>query len=390
MALPLIYNVESVRARWVSSIVAVLGIAGTVAVFCAMLALGNGFQAALVSSGSEDNAMIRRAGSTSEIDSAITLEGLRAIEDAAEVARSADGKPLVSPEVVVIAALPLKTTGSDANVQGRGLGPLALQVHQNVKIVEGRYFQPSLYEMVVGKNAKNAYRGLDVGSKVKLGGAEWTVVGVFDSGGSSFDSEIWTDANLMNSTYLRPAGVHQVAVARLTSRDALVPLRERLTSDPRLRVQVDRETEYYRKASSMMTQMITVLGGLVAVVMGVGAIFGALNTMYSAVAERTREVATIRALGFGQGAVLTGFVIEALLVALVGGILGSLAALPINGITTSTMNWNTFSHVAFAFRVTPPVLGMGVLFALFMGLVGGVPPAWRASRMPVAAALRDL
>jgi putative ABC transport system permease protein len=390
MALPLIYNVESVRARWVSSIVAVLGIAGTVAVFCAMLALAHGFQAAIVASGSDDNAMIRRAGSTSEIDSAITLEGLRAIEDAAEVARGADNKAIVSPEVVVIAALPLKTTGSDANVQARGLGPLALEVHRNVKVVEGRWFQPSLFEMVVGRNAKNAYQGLDVGSKVKLGGTAWTVVGVFDSGGSGFDSEIWMDATLLNPTYQRPAGVHQVVVARLASRDALAGLRERLTSDPRLRVQVDRETEYYRKASRQMVNMITVLGGLVASVMGLGAIFGALNTMYSAVAERTREVATIRALGFGAGAVIVGFVIEALLVAFVGGLVGCLAALPINGITTQTMNWATFSHVAFAFRVTPEILGLGVLFALFMGLLGGIPPAWRAAHLPVAAALRDL
>jgi putative ABC transport system permease protein len=390
VALPLVYNVESVRTRWASSIVAVLGIAGTVAVFVAMLALSRGFQASLVSSGSDENVMIRRAGATSEIDSIITLDQLRAIEDTAGLAKTADGKPLISPEVAVIAALPLKSSGTDANVQGRGISPLALQVHPNVRIVEGRELQFGLFEMLVGKNARNAYRGIELGDKVKLGGATWTVVGVFDSGGSAFDSEVWTDATLLNPTYKRPAGVYQSVVARLASKDALADVRERLTSDPRLRVQVDRETEYYRKASRQMTSFITVLGSLVAAIMGMGAIFGALNTMYSAVAERTREVATIRALGFGSGAVIVGFVIEALLVAGIGGLIGCLAALPINGLTTQTMNWATFSHVAFAFRVTPEILGWGVVFALFMGLVGGLPPAWRAAHLPVAAALRDL
>jgi putative ABC transport system permease protein len=390
VALPLMYNVESVRTRWASSIVAVLGIAGTVAVFVAMLALSRGFEASLVSSGSEDNALIRRAGATSEIDSVIGLEQLRAIEDTPGIAKTADGKPLISAEVAAIAALPLKATGSDANVQARGVSPLTMRVHENVRVVEGRDLQWGLFEMLVGKNARNAYRGIDIGDQVKLGGATWTVVGVFDSGGSAFDSEVWMDAKLLNPTYKRPDGVHQSVVARLESRDGLAGLRERLTSDPRLRVQVDRETEYYRKASRQMTAFITTLGGLVAVIMGLGAIFGALNTMYSAVAERTREVATIRALGFGSGAVIVGFVIEALLVAGVGGLIGCLAALPVNGLTTQTMNWATFSHVAFAFRVTPEILGWGVVFALFMGLVGGLPPAWRAARLPVAAALRDL
>lgn len=390
MALPLVYNLESVRARWHSSVVAVFGIAGTVAVFVAMLALANGFRATLVASGSEDNAIVRRAGATSEIDSAVTLEQLRVIEDAAEIARGADGKPIVSAEVVVIAALPLQATGTDANVQARGLSQTALLVHENVKMVEGRIFKPGLFEMVVGKNAKNAYRGLNVGEKVKLGGADWTIVGTFDSGGSSFDSEVWADATLLAPTYQRPAGVYQSVVARLTSRDALVPLREKLTSDPRMRVQVERETEYYAKASRQMSQFITALGSLVAIVMALGAVFGALNTMYSAVAERTREVATIRALGFGAGAVVLGFVVEALLIAGVGGVLGALVALPINGITTQTMNWQTFSHVAFAFQITPDIMAAGVVFALFMGLVGGLPPAIRAARMPVAAALRDL
>jgi putative ABC transport system permease protein len=389
MALPLVYNLESVRSRWTSTIVAVLGIAGSVGVFVAMLALARGFQAAIVASGSAHNVMVRRAGATSEMDSAITLEQLRVIQDSSEIARAEDGA-LVSPEVVVVAALPMKESGTDANVQVRGVSPRALQVHDRVRIVEGRFFTAGLLEMVVGKNARNAYRGVAVGESVRLGGTSWTVVGSFDAGGSAFDSEIWCDANLLNGLYQRPAGVHQSVTARLAGDHALAALERRLAADPRMRVRVDRETDYYKKSSQMMTTFIEVLGALVAMVMALGAVFAALNTMYSAVAERTREIATIRALGFGAGAVIASFVIEALLVAAVGGVVGCLATLPLNGLVTQTMNWQTFSHLSFAFRVTPPVLGAGMAFALIMGLAGGLPPAVRAARLPVAVALRDL
>jgi putative ABC transport system permease protein len=389
MALPLIYNLESVRVRWASTVVAVLGIAGSVGVFVAMLALARGFQAALVSSGSERNAMVRRAGATSEMDSAITLEQLRAIEDSAEVMRGADG-PLVSPEVVVVAALPLKKSGTDANVQLRGVSLKALAVHDKVKIVDGRFFTPGLFELTVGKNAKDAYRGVAVGDEVKLGGATWRVVGSFDAGGSAFDSEIWCDANLLNATYQRPTGIHQSVAARLVGDDGVAPLERRFAADPRMKVRVERETDYYRRASQQMTTFITVLGTLVALVMALGAVFAALNTMYSAVAERSREIATIRALGFGEGSVVLSFVIEALLVSLAGGIIGCLVALPLNGLVTQTMNFQTFSHLSFAFRVTPAVVSWGIAFALLMGLVGGLPPAIRAARVPVVVALRDL
>jgi putative ABC transport system permease protein len=389
MALPLIYNLESVRVRWASTVVAVLGIAGSVGVFVAMLALARGFQGAMVASGSEHNAMVRRAGATSEMDSAITLEQLRAIEDSAEVMRGVDG-PLVSPEVVVVAALPLKKTGTDANVQLRGVSPKALAVHDKVKIVDGRFFTPGLFELTVGGNAREAYRGVAVGDEVKLGGTVWKVVGSFDAGGSAFDSEIWCDANLLNATYQRPTGIHQSVAARLIGDDRVAPLERRFAADPRMKVRVERETDYYRRASQQMTTFITVLGTLVALVMALGAVFAALNTMYSAVAERTREIATIRALGFGEGSVVLSFVIESLLVALAGGVVGCLVALPLNGLVTQTMNFQTFSHLSFAFRVTPAVVGWGIGFALLMGLVGGLPPAVRAARVPVVVALRDL
>jgi putative ABC transport system permease protein len=389
MALPLVYNLESVRARWTSTLVAVLGIAGSVGVFVAMLALAKGFEAAMVSAGSEANAMIRRAGATSEMDSAITIEQLDVIEEAGEVQRAADGA-VVSPEVVVVAALPLKKTGTDANVQVRGVTLRALEVHDKVKVVEGRFFTPGLLEMVVGRNAKHAYSGVAVGDTLRLGGSTWTMVGSFDGGGSSFDSEIWCDANLLNSTFQRPAGLHQSVTARLSSPGALEALQRRFEADPRMRVRVERETDYYQKASQMVTTFIRVLGSLVALVMALGAVFAALNTMYSAVAERSREIATIRALGFGAGAVVVSFVIESLLVAGVGGVIGCLAALPLNGLVTQTMNFQTFSHMSFAFRVTPAVMAAGLGFGLFMGLVGGLPQAVRAARLPVAEALRDL
>jgi putative ABC transport system permease protein len=389
MAIPLAYNVRSVIQRWTSAVVAVLGIAGTVGVFVAMLAMAHGFRATLVASGSPSNAIVRRAGADSEMVSAVTLDELHVIEDAPGVARDAEG-PVVSGEVVVIAGFRLKSSGTVANAQVRGVSERALQVRDNVRIVRGRFFRPGLAELVVGRNALDAYAGFDLGSTVRFGGGTWTVVGVFDAGGSAFDSEIWCDANVLNQVYKRPGNVFQSVTARLDSPAAFAAFKDALTADPRLSVQVERETEYYERQSGTLTRLIRVLGFLVAMVMGVGAVFGALNTMYSAVAERAREIATMRAIGFGGAAVVLSFVIEAVFIALLGGLIGCLAVLPINGLTTGTLNWQTFSHLAFAFRITPALLLEGMVFALLMGLVGGVPPAIRAVRRPIAVALREL
>jgi len=389
MAIPVIYNFRSVKARWNSSVVAVLGIAGTVGVFIAMLSLANGFKATLVSSGSADNAIVRRAGSTSEMDSGVELEGVRVIEDAPGVARGAQG-PLVTPEVVVIAPLAMRATGTDANVQIRGVSPKALEVRQKIKIVQGRFFQPGLAEIVVGRNAVNSYEGLRLGDTPRFGGRQWTVVGVFDSGGSAFDSEVWADARVLKQSYNRPENLFQSVTVHLTSPSALQAFKDSLTADPRMNVDVSREIDYYDKQSRRLTTMIVTLGSIVAIVMGIGAVFGALNTMYSAVAERAREIATMRAIGFGATSVVVSFVIEALLISFLGGVVGCLAVLPLNGLTTGAMNWQTFSHLAFAFRITPLLMAIGLVFALAMGMIGGVPPAVRAARRPVAAALREL
>ena len=389
MAIPLTYNLRSLQMRWTSTVVAVLGIAGTVGVFVAMLSLARGFKATLVASGSAHNAIVRRAGATSEMDSGVTLEQVRVIEDAPGVARGSAG-PLVSPEVVVIAAFPLRSTGTDANVQVRGVSPRVLSVRDSVKIVAGRFFHPGLNELVVGRHVTGSYVGFQLGKTVRFGGGIWTVVGVFDAGGSAFDSEVWCDANVLNQVYQRPRNLFQSVTVRLTSPEALTGFKDALTSDPRVTVQVDREVDYYEKQSRQLTTLIVVLGTIVSLVMGIGAVFGALNTMYSAVAERSREIATMRALGFGTGSVVTSFVFEALCIAFVGGLLGCVAVLPLNGLTTGAMNWQTFSHLAFAFSVTPLLLVGGLGFALVMGLVGGVPPAIRAARERIAVALREL
>jgi putative ABC transport system permease protein len=389
MPIPLIYNIRSVRARWTSTVVAILGVAGTVGVFIAMLALARGFKATLVSSGSPDNAIVSRAGSSTEMNSAVMLPQERVIEDTAGVARAADG-PLVSPEVVVVVAFPLRSTGTDANVQVRGVSPKVLEVRKGIKMTAGRFFTPGLNELVVGRNVSGAYTGLNLGEKPKFGGATWNVVGVFDAGGSAFDSEVWCDSRVLNQAFKRPEDIFQSVTVKLTSPDALPPFKDALTSDPRMSVQVERELDYYDKQSRALTTLITVLGGIVALVMGIGAVFGALNTMYSAVSERSREIATMRALGFSAGSVVMSFIFEALFIAFIGGVIGCLAVIRLNGVTTGAMNFQTFSHIAFAFLVTPTLLGIGILFALLMGFIGGVPPAIRAALRPIAASLREL
>src|ERR1700686_467520 len=389
MAIPLVYNVRSVKARWTSTIVAVVGIAGTVGVFVAMLSLARGFKATLVSSGSADNALITRAGATSEMTSGVSLDSVKIIQDAPGIARGADG-PLLTPEAVLMAPIPLRSTGTDANVELRGVAPNVFAIRSNVKIIEGRMFRPGLSELIVGKNAKATYSGLTLGSTIGLGSVRWQVVGIFDAGGSAFDSEVWGDAHLLNGAYKRPDTFSQSVTVHLASPAALQQLRDTLTADPRLSVDVTREIDYYAKQSTRMTQLITILGGFVASIMAIGAVFGALNTMYSAVAERGREIATMRALGFNSGNVVLSFLFEALLISFVGGLVGCLAVLPLNGFTTSPMNFQTFSNLAFAFKITFDLLWMGVLFALVMGVLGGMPPAIRAASRPVATALGEL
>ena len=389
-SVPISYNFRSIRARWTSTIVAILGIAGTVGVFVAMLSLARGFKATLVSSGSPGNALVMRAGSSSEMMGGITLASIKVLQDKPGIARNESGAPLLTQDVVGVIPVPLISTGTDANVQVRGVSPNVLQIRTFVRIVEGRMFQPGLMELVVGKNASKSYKGLTLGNKVDFAGGHWTVVGIFDAGGSAFDSEVWCDSQIFNQVLQRPTNIFQSATIHLQSPASFQEFKDAALADPQLNVDVWREIDYYAKQSTTMTRLITVLGGIVAFIMAFGAIFGALNTMYSAVAERGREIATMRAVGFPTSNVILSFLFEALVISFLGGILGCLVVLPLNGLTTNTMNFQTFSNVAFAFKITFDLLLMGVIFALVMGVLGGLLPAIRAAIQPVAVALREL
>jgi len=292
--------------------------------------------------------------------------------------------------VVGVIPFPLISTGTNANVQVRGVSANVLRIRTFVKIAQGRMFSPGLNELIVGKNANTTYSGLTIGNTVKFGGTPWQVVGVFDAGGSAFDSEVWCDGPILNQVLKRPPNIFQSVTVHLVSPDTFQQFKDAITADPRLNVDVTREIDYYAKQSTQMTKLITILGGVVASIMAIGAVFAGLNTMYSAVAERGREIATMRALGFGAAAVVTSFLFEALLISFVGGAVGCVAVLPLNGLTTSTMNFQTFSSLAFAFKVTPDLLVRGIIFALAMGIVGGLLPAIRAANTPVATALREL
>jgi putative ABC transport system permease protein len=319
----------------------------------------------------------------------ITANDVRIVEEAPQVAHDASG-PLLSPEMVVIATLPLRSTGTDANVQVRGVTPRVHGVRPQVQLVEGRFLTPGLAEAVVGKGARAAYAGLDLGSTVRIGAGTWTIVGVFDGKGTAYDSEVWADNTVLAGFYQRPSNSYQAATVRLKSPDDFEAFEATLLGDKRLTLKAVREKEYYENQSRLVHTLIMGVGMLIAGVMGLGAVFGALNTMYSAVSERSREIAVLRAIGYGGGSIVLSFFVESLIVAFVGGIVGCLAVLPVNGLTTGTINWQTFSHLAFAFTVTPALLGLGMVFALVMGALGGLPPAIRAARANVAGTLRAL
>jgi putative ABC transport system permease protein len=340
-------------------------------------------------SGSPDAAVVLRAGADSEMVSGFGRDQTRVIADAPGVARNADG-PLASAELFVIINLPKRSTGTDANVPMRGVEPAAFAVRDDFTILEGRRFEWGRNEIIVGRGAAREFAGLEVGSKIKVGRYEWPVVGIFSAGGSVSESELWTDAKVLQDAYQRGDSFQSVLV-RLNSPGAFPEFKDSLTTDPRLSVQVLRQSDYYAEQSEMITRLITTLGFLIALLMAVGAVFAALNTMYSAVAARTREIATLRALGFGSTAVIAALLLESLLLALVGGgIGGGLAYLAFNNFHTSTINWQSFSQVTFAFRVTPQLLVQGIVWSVLIGLVGGFFPAIRAARLPIASALREL
>jgi putative ABC transport system permease protein len=383
------FSLLSIPERKWSAAAAVFGIAGVVVVMLFVLSIAQGFRRTMTVSGSPDTAIVLRSGADNEMMSGLGREETRLIADAPGIARTAEG-PLSSAELFVIINLPKRSTGTDANVPLRGVERAAFQVRDGLRIVEGRQFEWGRNEVVVGLGAAKEFAGLDLGAKVVVGKNEWTVVGIFTSKGGIAESEIWTDAGVLQPAYRR-GDSFQAVYAKLTSPDSFQQFTNALAANPQLNVKVMRQTEYYEKQSTLVYSLVTGLGTSVAILMGLGAIFGALNTMYSAVSARTREIATLRALGFRSGPVVFSVLIESVLLALLGGSIGAgLAYFAFDGYRAATINFQSFSQVAFAFAVTPGLLIAGIFCATLIGLIGGLFPAIRAARLPVATGLREL
>ena len=383
------FGLMSIPQRRGAVAATIFGVAGVVAVFIGVLSIAAGFRRAMAASGSADSAIVLRSGADSEMVSGFGREETRLIADAPGVARNARG-PLASAELFVIINLPKRSTGTDTNVPLRGVEGAAVEVRDQLKIFEGRMFEPGKNEVIAGAGAARETAGVAVGTPIKVGRESWPVVGIFTAGGGVAESEIWTDAKVLQDAYHRGDSFQSV-YARLASAGTFQQFKDALTTNPQLNVKVERQSEYYAEQSTTLTRLITTLGVLIAGLMAVGAVFGALNTMYSAVAARTREIATLRALGFGGGAVVVALMIESVVLALVGGAVGAGAAyLAFDNFRAATMNWQSFSQVTFAFAVTPQLLVQGVIWATSIGLLGGLLPAIRAARLPIAAALREL
>ena len=382
-------NLRTLGQRRGASLSAIFGVAGVVAVFVAVLSIAEGFLKTMTAGADSSTAIVLRSGSDTEMMSGLARDQVRIIADAPGVLRTA-GRSVASSELYVVVDVPKRSTGTDANVPLRGVQLGAFDVRDQIRIVQGRRFEPGRNEVIVGKAAAAEFAGLDLGSRLHWGENEWTVVGIFTADGGLSESEIWCDVGVLQPAYRRGSSFQSI-YARLESPAEFDRFKNALTRDPRLDIKVLRESDYYADQSRTLYAVITGLGTTIAVLMGVGAVFGALNTMYTAVASRTREIATLRALGFNRGPVIVSVLAESLALALIGGLIGATVAyFAFNGYQAATMNWSSFSQVAFAFAVTPKLLVQGIVYALLMGLVGGLFPAIRAARLPVATALREL
>jgi putative ABC transport system permease protein len=382
-------NLRTIPQRLGSSGVAIIGIAGVVVVFVSVLSIAAGFSAAMEGAGSPSRALVMRSGADSEMTSGIGGDSATIIKEAPGLRR--DGQTaLASAELFVIIDLPKISTGTPANVPMRGVQPTAFQVRDEISIVEGRAFEFGTNEIIVGRGARGQFAGLTVGNVVKSGKATWTVVGVFEADGGSAETEIWVDSRVLQGVYNR-GNSYQTVLAKLDSSESFDTFRDWLITNPQLNVQVRRETEYYASQSRALGNLIRGVGFGIAALMGLGAIFGAILTMYTAVSTRSREIATLRALGFNTTSVVVSVLVESMALGAIGGTIGGLGAyFAFNGYQTSTMNFQTFSQVAFAFLVTPELLITGLVYALVIGLVGGLFPAIRAARLPIPSALREL
>ena len=385
MKIPFVYNLRSIAQRPVSTAMTALGVALVVAVFVAMLALANGFRAALVKTGSPSNVIVLRRGADSELSSGISRESARLIATDSRIAVGADGRPLVSPEVFVVINIPRAVGEGVNNVVARGVNNEALAV-RTVQVTAGRMFESGRSEIIIGKKIVPRFAHTAIGDTLRVANRDWVVVGHFAAGGSALESEIWGENEQFMPVFR--GEVFQSVIFRLSDPASFDEVKRTLEGDQRLQVQAQRESTFYIGQSTLLTRILTFLAIMITGIMAVGAVFGAVNTMYAAVSSRTPEIAVLLTLGFAPRSVLASFLAESAAIALLGGVIGGLLTLPINGIVTSTTNWNSFSEVAFAFRVTPGLLLNGVIFAVVMGVVGGFFPAWRAARLQVVQALR--
>ena len=388
MALPIRYNIRNLRVRWQVTLLAIFGISLVVTVFVVLLSMAAGFQLALRATGRTDNVVLSQRGSGSELTSWTNRSLIPLVTVDERVARGGDGQPLVSTEIVVVANLPKKGTGAPTNVTVRGVTAKTFDVRGGIKFVAGRNFTPGLSEIVVGERLRDRMQGLDVGSKVKIQRREWEVVGVFSAEGGAFESEIWGDYEIMGPAFLRGGGANSV-VMRVSDPSTIPAFAAAVKANPQLQHELKQERQYYEDQSGVVARPLLALAGFVSIVMGIGAVFGAMNTMYAIVAARTREVGTLRALGFSRSSILFAFVMESVFLALVGGVIGCLLAFPANGFTGATGNTAGFAEVAWAFRITPGNVTAGLVFALVMGFIGGLLPAFRAARLPITSALRE-
>jgi putative ABC transport system permease protein len=381
-------NLKSIPERWGASLVIVVGLAGVVAVFTALLAMAEGFQATLKSAGRADVAMVLRGGSDAELNSALVRDQVTLIKQAPGIRRDSDDQPLASAEMIVIAELAKKgDRRAGANVTVRGIGPKGMKLRPQVRIVEGRMFETGKRELIVGRGVTRQFDGVRVGETLRFRGSDWTVVGVFDSGDAN-ESELWCDVEVAQTTFNRQGFSSVRAV--LDGANAMTTFKDALSAEPRLSVDVQTEQEYYSGQTRQFRATLGVLASIVTAIMGLGALFAALNTMYAAVAARAREIATLRAIGFGGLPVVLSVMIESLVLALIGGALGAVIAYVLfNGLSVSTLGQN-FSQVVFAFKVTPALVVRGLIIAVVIGMFGGFLPAIRAARMPVTVALREL
>ena len=388
MKIPLIYNLRSLRQRPVSTLTTALGMALVVAVFLAMMSMANGFSSALVSTGSDDNIILLRKGAMAEMNSGIGRQETSIVSGMPFVATNADGRPLVSAETFVVVPLQRSEGRGLANVVVRGVGLRAFEVRKGIEITEGRVFRPGSREIVVGRTFVSRFPNSEVGGQVSFAGQDWTVVGHFAADGSSFESEIWGEAEQFMPVFR--GEVFQTITFRMTDPASFAGVKETLESDQRLFVDAFRERQFYEDQGTLLNAILSFVAVFISGIMAIGAVFGAINTMYAAVSSRAPEIGVLLCLGFKPRSVLASFLVEAVLIATLGGLIGCLLVLPINGLVTSTTNWNSFSELAFAFRITPRLLGYGMLFSVVMGLIGGYLPARRAAKRQIVDALRGV